>query len=158
MLEPGQHHAVNAWRRETFAPGTPSDATITERRLWAVIWATRYIYENGVRLYGPGNPPPSRFTSALNTISWEKNLDTGVITQWGFISLGDNTYSTIYLPIAFPTAFTSLVITPAVPGAIYASDVTAAGGKIIDNGSFGAGLSSNYNTPWAGAYFEAKGH
>ncbi len=122
------------------------------------IWATRYIYENGVRLYGPGNPPPSRFTSALNTISWEKNLDTGVITQWGFISLGDNTYSTIYLPIAFPTAFTSLVITPAVPGAIYASDVTAAGGKIIDNGSFGAGLSSNYNTPWAGAYFEAKGH
>ncbi|AUU82755.1 replication endonuclease [Leclercia sp. LSNIH1] len=32
----GQHHAVNAWRRETFAPGTPADATITERRLWAV--------------------------------------------------------------------------------------------------------------------------
>ncbi|MDQ2129541.1 replication endonuclease [Leclercia adecarboxylata] len=32
----GQHHAVDAWRRETFAPGTPSDATITERRLWAV--------------------------------------------------------------------------------------------------------------------------
>lgn len=32
----GQHHAVDAWRRETFAPGTPADATITERRLWAV--------------------------------------------------------------------------------------------------------------------------
>lgn len=31
-----QHHAVDAWRRETFAPGTPADVTITERRLWAV--------------------------------------------------------------------------------------------------------------------------
>ncbi|MEG9763718.1 replication endonuclease [Enterobacter hormaechei] len=32
----GQHHAVDSWRRDTFAPGTPADATITERRLWAV--------------------------------------------------------------------------------------------------------------------------
>ncbi|MEJ1796213.1 hypothetical protein ACOH3E_18105 [Escherichia coli] len=31
-----QCYAVDAWRRETFAPGTPADATITERRLWAV--------------------------------------------------------------------------------------------------------------------------
>ncbi|VDZ64896.1 Bacteriophage replication gene A protein (GPA) [Citrobacter freundii] len=50
MLEPGQHHAVNAWRRETFAPGTPSDATITERRLWAVNpqdyeWRSQYLHE-----------------------------------------------------------------------------------------------------------------
>ena len=45
-----QHHAVNAWRRETFAPGTPSDATITERRLWAVNpqdyeWRSQYLHE-----------------------------------------------------------------------------------------------------------------
>lgn len=50
MLEPGQHHAVNAWRRETFAPGTPSDATITERRLWAANpqdyeWRSQYLHE-----------------------------------------------------------------------------------------------------------------
>lgn len=42
-----QCYAVDAWRRETFAPGTPADATITERRLWAVNpqdyeWRSRY--------------------------------------------------------------------------------------------------------------------
>ncbi|WP_270494327.1 replication endonuclease [Citrobacter gillenii] len=46
----GQHHAVDAWRRETFAPGTPSDATITERRLWAVNpqdydYRSQYLHE-----------------------------------------------------------------------------------------------------------------
>lgn len=46
----GQHHAVDAWRRETFAPGTPADATITERRLWAVNpedyeWRSQYLHE-----------------------------------------------------------------------------------------------------------------
>ncbi|EBP2880394.1 replication endonuclease [Salmonella enterica subsp. enterica] len=46
----GQHHAVDTWRRETFAPGTPTDATITERRLWAVNpqdyeWRAQYLHE-----------------------------------------------------------------------------------------------------------------
>ncbi|EAM5881468.1 replication endonuclease [Salmonella enterica] len=46
----GQHHAVDIWRRETFAPGTPADATITERRLWAVNpqdyeWRSQYLHE-----------------------------------------------------------------------------------------------------------------
>lgn len=46
----GQHHAVNVWRRDTFAPGTPADATITERRLWAVNpqdykWRSQYLHE-----------------------------------------------------------------------------------------------------------------
>lgn len=46
----GQHHAVDTWRRETFAPGTPTDATITERRLWAVNpqdyeWRSQYLHE-----------------------------------------------------------------------------------------------------------------
>lgn len=45
-----QCYAVDAWRRETFAPGTPADATITERRLWAVNpqdyeWRSRYLHE-----------------------------------------------------------------------------------------------------------------
>nr|WP_074165201.1 replication endonuclease [Enterobacter hormaechei] len=46
----GQHHAVNAWRRDTFAPGTPANATITERRLWAVNpqdyeWRSQFLHE-----------------------------------------------------------------------------------------------------------------
>ncbi len=46
----GQHHAVDTWRRETFAPGTPTDATLTERRLWAVNpqdyeWRSQYLHE-----------------------------------------------------------------------------------------------------------------
>ncbi|WP_024550785.1 replication endonuclease [Siccibacter turicensis] len=32
----GNHHAVDAWRREHFAPGTPKDVTLTERKLWQV--------------------------------------------------------------------------------------------------------------------------
>lgn len=45
-----QCYAVDAWRRETFAPGTPADATITERRLWAVNpqdyeWRSQYLHE-----------------------------------------------------------------------------------------------------------------
>ena len=46
----GQHHSVDTWRRETFAPGTPTDATITERRLWSVNpqdyeWRSQYLHE-----------------------------------------------------------------------------------------------------------------
>lgn len=46
----GQHHAVDIWRRETFAPGTPADATLTERRLWAVNpqdydYRSQYLHE-----------------------------------------------------------------------------------------------------------------
>lgn len=43
-------YAVDAWRRETFALGTPADVTITERRLWAVNpqdhkWRAQYLHE-----------------------------------------------------------------------------------------------------------------
>lgn len=46
----GQYHAVNEWRRDTFSPSTPSDATITERRLWATspqdyAWRSQYLHE-----------------------------------------------------------------------------------------------------------------
>jgi hypothetical protein len=46
----GQHHAVDTWRRDTFAPGTPANATITERRLWSVNpqdyeWRSQYLHE-----------------------------------------------------------------------------------------------------------------
>lgn len=121
------------------------------------IWASRYIYENGQRVYSPNNPPPNKFSSALNTISWEKNLETGVIRQWGFIDVGDNSYTTVNLPIAFPSSFLALTVTPAMPGAFMGTDVCGAGGKIINNSSFGCGMSSNVNIPWSGVYFEAIG-
>ncbi|GDX05745.1 replication endonuclease [Buttiauxella sp. A111] len=35
-LTMGNYHAVNEWRRETFAPGIPKDVTLTERKLWTV--------------------------------------------------------------------------------------------------------------------------
>lgn len=46
----GQHHAVDTWRRDTFAPGTPANATITERRLWAINpqdyeWRSQFLHE-----------------------------------------------------------------------------------------------------------------
>lgn len=50
VIAGGQYHAVNDWRRDTFSPGTPSDATITERRLWAAspqdyAWRSQYLHE-----------------------------------------------------------------------------------------------------------------
>lgn len=121
------------------------------------IWAARYIYENGLRVYSPGNPPPAKFSKALNTVSWEKNLETGVITIWGFVDVGDNAYVTVNLPIAFPSSFLSLLLTPAMPGAFLGQNVVSAGGKIINSSSFGCGISSSVDIPWTGIYFEAKG-
>ena len=50
VLSVGNHHAVDAWRRDTFAPGVPRDASITERRLWFVNpsdydWRAKYLHE-----------------------------------------------------------------------------------------------------------------
>ncbi|MDV0602872.1 replication endonuclease [Raoultella ornithinolytica] len=50
LIDTGVHHAVNAWRRDTFAPGVPRDASITERRLWFVNptdydWRSQYLHE-----------------------------------------------------------------------------------------------------------------
>ncbi|MEA3725901.1 phage tail protein [Enterobacter cloacae] len=121
------------------------------------IWASRYIYESGLRVYSPNNPPPAKFSRALNTISWEKNLETGVIRQWGFIDVGDNAYITVTLPLAFPSSFLALHITPRVPGAITGVNVASAGGQIFSNNSFGVGMSINFEPQWTGVYFEAIG-
>lgn len=121
------------------------------------IWATRNIFEQGVRLYGPNNPPPAKFSKALNTISWEKNLETGVIRQWGFVDVGDNGYVTVNLPIAFPSSFLALNVTPRVPGMVSALDVVSAGGQILTTSSFGVGVSANFSPNWTGIYFEAIG-
>ena len=50
LLANAQHHAVNEWRRETFAPGVPVDATLTERNLWHVNpedfdYRSQYLHE-----------------------------------------------------------------------------------------------------------------
>lgn len=50
MLSPGNYHAVNIWRRETFAPGIPKDVTLTERKLWTLNptdheFRAKYIHE-----------------------------------------------------------------------------------------------------------------
>lgn len=50
MLSPGNYHAVNIWRRETFAPGIPKNVTLTERKLWTVNpsdheFRAKYIHE-----------------------------------------------------------------------------------------------------------------
>lgn len=50
LLANCQHHAVNTWRREHFAPGLPKDVTLTERKLWQVNpvdhdFRAQYIHE-----------------------------------------------------------------------------------------------------------------
>ncbi len=50
VVEAGQHHAVNAFRREVFAPGIPRNVTLTERKLWSVNpadhdWRSQYLHE-----------------------------------------------------------------------------------------------------------------
>ncbi|HBO0721857.1 TPA: hypothetical protein MPJ72_001829 [Enterobacter asburiae] len=121
------------------------------------IWASRYIYENGQRVYGPNNPPPAKFSKSLNTISWEKNLETGVIRQWGFVDAGDNGFVSITLPVAFPSSFLSLNVTPRCNGAVMGADIVSAHGQILSNNSFGVGISANFQGGYSGVYFEAIG-
>lgn len=121
------------------------------------IWASRYIYENGQRVYGPNNPPPAKFSKSLNTISWEKNLETGVIRQWGFVDAGDNGFVSITLPVAFPSSFLSLNVTPRCNGAVMGADIVSAHGQILSNNSFGVGISVNFQGGYSGVYFEAIG-
>ena len=121
------------------------------------IWAARNIYENGQRVYSPNNPPPAKFSKSLNTISWEKNLETGVIRQWGFVDAGDNDFVGITLPVAFPSSFLSLNVTPRCNGAVMGSDVVSAHGQILSNNSFGVGISANFQGGYSGVYFEAIG-
>ena len=121
------------------------------------IWASRNIYESGQRVYSPNNPPPAKFSKSLNTISWEKNLETGVIRQWGFVDAGDNGFVSITLPVAFPSSFLSLNVTPRVSGAVMGSDVVSAHGQILSNNSFGVGISANFQGGYSGVYFEAIG-
>ncbi|MCQ7908065.1 hypothetical protein NP289_23155, partial [Salmonella enterica] len=53
-------YAVDAWRRETFAPGTPADVTITERRLWAVAYSA--LFDHGL-----ASKSDQRFASIRST-------------------------------------------------------------------------------------------
>nr|WP_284958532.1 hypothetical protein [Enterobacter cloacae] len=121
------------------------------------IWASRNIYENGQRVYSPNNPPPNKFSKSLNTISWEKNLETGVIRQWGYVAVSDNDFVSVNLPIAFPSSFLSLNVTPSASGRIAGEDVLSAHGSINSNTSFGVGLSANFQGAYTGVYFEAIG-
>ena len=122
------------------------------------IWASRNIYENGQRVYSPNNPPPAKFSKSLNTISWEKNLETGVIRQWGFVAdAGDNGFVIVNLPIAFPSSFLSLNVTPRASGAVMGQDILSAHGSITSNSSFGVGISANFEGGYGGIYFEATG-
>ncbi|HEO9142852.1 TPA: hypothetical protein QIF63_000139 [Enterobacter asburiae] len=63
------------------------------------IWAARSIYENGLRVYSPNNKPS---TASLAVNGWEKDLATGVITQWGRGLYSDG--QLVNFPIAFPNA------------------------------------------------------
>ncbi|GAB7427417.1 hypothetical protein OUHCRE8_08260 [Enterobacter asburiae] len=121
------------------------------------IWASRNIYENGQRVYSPNNPPPNKFSKSLNTISWEKNLETGVIRQWGYVAVSDNDFVSVNLPLAFPSSFLCLNVTPSAAGRIAGEDVLSAHGQITSNTTFGVGLSANFQGSYTGVYFEAIG-
>lgn len=74
----GQHHAVDSWRRDMFAPGVPRDATITERRLWHVnpddyAYRSQYLHEMPDWLAGYfGN----RYETLFNGVNGRRRANT----------------------------------------------------------------------------------
>lgn len=67
--------------------------------------ATGNIYENEQRVYSPNNKPS---TASLAVNGWEKDLVTGVITQWGKGRYSDG--QLVNFPIAFPNAAFAVTI------------------------------------------------
>ncbi|WP_336818120.1 gp53-like domain-containing protein [Cedecea sp. MMO-103] len=99
------------------------------------IWASRNIYENGQRVYSPNNKPS---TASLAVNGWEKDLATGVITQWGKGLYSDG--QLVNFPIAFPNAAFAVTISSDPNDNLTLTEVSQA--YPVSNSQFRAGCAT----------------
>lgn len=92
---------------------------------------------------------------------WFRDTNTGVISQWGTASGGaDDAYYTVGLPIAFPSAFSSLQVLPIYDDAVTSGHVLAAHGSVKSLTQFGYGISNGASGAISanGVYWSATGY
>lgn len=107
------------------------------------------VYDNGQRVYSPNNPQPvPKNTAFLGSNGWERDADTGIITQWGSFISGSTNNETRSFPIPFPN--TATVVTGSI-------GVSGSGTVFLEqngNGNF----NSRTTSAGVGVYWTAKGY
>lgn len=107
------------------------------------------VYDNGQHVYSPNNPQPvPKNTAFLGSNGWERDADTGIITQWGSFVSGSTNNETRSFPIPFPN--TATVVTGSI-------GVSGSGTVFLEqngNGNF----NSRTTSAGVGVYWTAKGY
>jgi hypothetical protein len=85
------------------------------------------------------------FGASIGTNGYQR-FPTGIILQWGSAGVPANGGTTVYLPIAFPTAAVSVVVSDQASSQV---SVEPMGGQFIDNSSFQAW----YKSATAGTFY-----
>lgn len=118
---------------------------------------------NGTAADGNGNVTISttNTSASLAQNGWYKDENTGMITQWGYLSLGDDTYITVNLPIPFPNACLNLQVTGRVSQAPGNRTAFSGHGNILSRTQIAVGASnpgSDGDHHGLGVYWTATGY
>ncbi len=168
----------------SYAVSTGVTTSTTEQISWNVqilgsggqSYIMSFRAENGGRLTVPEQVIPGNYgnfdsryqakgsygkpnSASKSTNGWWKCGDTGIIKQWGIVSVGDNSVVTANFPIPFPNGCKSLVVSARSQAANSANDVLSAYGIAISNSQMRVALCADWDNHGAsGAYFEAIGY
>lgn len=99
---------------------------------------------NGTAADVNGNVTISTTTTSASLVQngWYKDNNTGMITQWGYLNVGDDTYVTVNLPVAYPNACLNLQVTGRVSKAPGNRTAFAGHGNILSNSQIAVGASN----------------
>lgn len=99
---------------------------------------------NGTNADGNGNVTLSIATSSasLGQNGWHKDEKTGMITQWGYLAVNDDSYVTVNLPMAYPNACVNLQVTGRVSSVPGNRTSFAGHGNILNNSQIAVGAAN----------------
>ncbi|CBJ80157.1 hypothetical protein XBJ2_440085 [Xenorhabdus bovienii str. Jollieti] len=130
-----------------------------------------YLYQRNARgdnIYVLGFPQETGTLARLEDITkssalksndgWWECGDTGMIVQFGTVSVGDNEVVTEKFPVTFPNKCTSLVVTARSESRNGGADVLSAYGVAISQSHMRVSISTNFSAAIAGVSFIAIGY
>ncbi len=103
----------------------------------------------------------STTSASLSQNGWYKDENTGMITQWGYISVPDDSYVTVTLPIPYPNACLNLQVTGRVSQAPDNQATWSGAGNILGKTQIAVGAAnpSSSNDPHGlGVYWTTIGY
>ncbi|EPE1232875.1 gp53-like domain-containing protein, partial [Escherichia coli] len=117
---------------------------------------------NGTAADASGNVTISTTTTSasLTQNGWYKDNNTGMITQWGYLAVGDDSYVTVTLPIPYPNACLNLQVTGRVSGRPDNDAAWASHGNILSNSQIAVGAANpnDDNPRGLGVYWTTIGY